>query len=75
MDFHIFQQSDGQQDQNLNIDTFYKLPVPSAQCITGTEKYPDVGMLSNYRDDDYGQGYAEIKQTFRALTNDDILQR
>ena len=28
----------------------------------------------NYDDDDYNQGYGQIKEAFRALTKDDILQ-
>ena len=69
-----FQQQDRQDSQNLNIDTFCRLPVVSAQCIIGTEKYPDAGILLNYDDDDYSQGYHQIKEAFRALTKDDILQ-
>ena len=42
-----FQQSDRQHDQILNKDTFYRPPVTSAQCIIGTEKYPDSGILLN----------------------------
>ena len=38
------------------------------------EKYPDAGILINYDDDDYSQGYSQIKEAFRALTKDDILQ-
>ena len=33
-----FQQHDRQYDQNLNNDTFYRMPVTSAQCVIGTEK-------------------------------------
>ena len=40
----------------------------------GTEKYPDIGVLSDYKDNDYAQGYAQIKEAFRALRRDDILQ-
>ena len=69
-----FQQRDRQDSQNLNNDTFCRLPVVSAQCIIGTEKYPDAGILLNYDDDDYSQGYHQIKEVFRALTKDDILQ-
>ena len=69
-----FQQRDRQGSQNLNNDTFCRLPVVSAQCIIGTEKYPDAGILLNYDDDDYSQGYHQIKEAFRALTKDDILQ-
>ena len=69
-----FQQQDRQNSQNLNFDTFCRLPVVSAECISGTEKYPDALPLLNYDDDDYAPGYAQNKEAFRALTKDDILQ-
>ena len=69
-----FQQSDRQLDQNLNNDTFYRPPVTSAQCNIETEKYPDSAILINYNDDDYSQGYGLIKQAFKDLTKDDILE-
>ena len=72
--FVAFQQSDRQNDQNLNNDTFYRPPVISTQCIIGTEKYPDSGNLLNYNDDDYSQGYGQIKEAFKALTKDNLLQ-
>ena len=50
-----FQQAERQQSQNLNNDTFYRLPVVSAQCVIGTEKYPNAGILLNYDDDDYSR--------------------
>ena len=70
-----FQQRDRQDSQNLNNDTFYGLPVTSCQCVIGTEKNPDAGILLNYDDDDdYSQGYHQIKEAFRALTKDNTLQ-
>ena len=69
-----FRQQDRQDSQNLNNDTFCRLPVVSAQCIIGTEKYPDAGISLNYVDDDYSQGYHQIKEAFNALTKDDIVQ-
>ena len=72
--FVAFQQSDRQNDQNLNNDTFYRPPVTSAQCIIGTEKYPDNSILLNYNDDDYSQGYGQVKEAFKALTKDNLLQ-
>ena len=63
-----------QDSQNLNNDSFYRLPVVSAQGIIGTDKYPDAGILLNYDDDDYSQGYHQIKEAFKALTKDNILQ-
>ena len=69
-----FQQQDRQNSQNENNDTFYRPSVTSPQCIIGTEKYPDSGILLNYDEDDYNQGYGQIKEAFRALTKDDILQ-
>ena len=72
--FVAFQQNDREHDQNLNNDTFVRLPVISAQVVIGTERYPDSGILLNYDDDDYSQGYGLIKEAFKALTEDDILQ-
>ena len=48
-----FQQRDRQESQNLNNDTFCRLPFVSAQAVISTEKYPDSGILLNYDDDDY----------------------
>ena len=68
-----FQQQDRQDNHNFKKDTFYRLPVVSAQCIIGTEKYPDAGILLIY-DENYSQCYAQIKEAFRALTKNHILQ-
>ena len=65
---------DRQHDQDLNNDTFYRMHVTSAQCIIGTERYPDIAIFLNYKDDDYSQAYGQIKEAFKALTKDDILQ-
>ena len=55
-----FQQQDRQDSQSLNNDRFCRLPVVSAQYIIGTEKDPDAGIILNYDDDDYSQGYHQI---------------
>ena len=73
--FVAFQQNDRQNDQNLNNDTFYRPLATSAQCIIGTEKYPDCGILLNYNDDDYSKGYGQIKEAFKALTKDNLFQQ
>ena len=72
--FVAFQQNDRKNDQILNNDTFYRPLVTSAQCIIGIEKYPDNSILLNYNDDNYSQGYGQIKEAFKALTKDNILQ-
>ena len=46
----------------------------NTQCNIGTENYPDSAILLNYNDDDLSQGYGENKESFKALTKDDILQ-
>ena len=33
-----FQQKDRQDSRNLNMDTFCRLPIVSAQCVIGTER-------------------------------------
>ena len=43
-----FHQQDRQDSQNLNNDTFVRLPVVSAQCIIGTEKRKNILMLLYY---------------------------
>ena len=58
----------------MNNDTFCRLPIVSAQCILGNEKYADTGILLNFNDDDHSQRYHQIKVTFRALTHDNTLQ-
>ena len=68
-----FQQRSRQDSQKLIIDLFL-LPVNSAQCISGIEKYPDAGLKLNYVDDDYSHGYGQTKEVFRNLKRDDILQ-
>ena len=72
--FKVFRQNDRQHDQNLNNDTLCRLPVTGALCIIGTEKYADNSSLLNYNNDDYSQDYGQIKEAFRALTKDNILQ-
>ena len=69
-----FQQRDRQESPNLNNGTFSRPPVTSAQCIIGTEKYPDSAILIYYNDDDYSQGYGQIGEAFKALTKHDILK-
>ena len=58
----------------MNNASFYRPPVTSAQCFIGTEKYPASAILINYEDDDYSQGFGQIKEASRALTKDDILK-
>ena len=70
----VFQQNDRQHDQILNNDTFVRLSVITAQVVIGTERYPDTGNILNYNDDDYFQGYGQVKEAFKVLTKDNILQ-
>ena len=73
--FKAFQQRIWQNPQSLKNDTFCRLPVNSAQCIIGLEKYPDADVSLGYDvDDDHSQGYSQIKETFRASTTKVIFQ-
>ena len=62
-----FQQREKQDSQNLNRDTFYRLPVTSAH-------YPVSTNLLNYDEDYYFQEHGQIQGVFRALMKDDNLQ-
>ena len=57
-----FQQRDWQESKKLNTDTFCRLPVTSAQCIIGTEKHRDTGILLNFDDDFYSQNMLKLKK-------------
>ena len=50
------------------------MPVASAQCIIGVEKYPDNAIILNCNEDNFSQAYGQIKEVFKALTKDNILQ-
>ena len=65
---------DRKKSQNLNNDTFYRPRAINAHVVIGTEMYPDNRLLLNYDDDNYSQGYGQIKEAFKALTQDDIVQ-
>ena len=52
----------------------FSLPVTSAQCNIGAEKYPDSSISLNYDDEGYSQGYRLKKEGFKDLTKDDILE-
>ena len=70
-----FQKRYRQDSQNLNNESFCRLSVTSAQCIAGTEKDPDAGIIIRICDDDYSlHGHGQIKESYKALTKDDILQ-
>ena len=51
------QQRDRWHYQPLKIDTFCRLSVKIAQCIFGTENYPDTDMDSEHAEDKFSQGY------------------
>ena len=50
------------------------MPVTSCQCIIGIEEYRVSAILLKYDDGLYSQGYAQIKEVFKALIEGDILQ-
>ena len=48
-----FQQQERQDSQNMNNDTFCRLPVISCQCSIGMVKYPNCIILLYYDDDEF----------------------
>ena len=66
-----------QRDQfnqyHQNIDIFYIPSVVDAQCIVGSEKFPDAGIYCNYAIDKYSQAYGEFVSCFRHLAKDNII--
>ena len=72
--FAGFQQMDRKNSENLNNDSFYRPPVTSAHVVISSERYLDNSLSLDHDDDDYSQGYGQIKEAFKALTKDAILQ-
>ena len=68
-----FQQRERQDTQKLSKDSFCRLPVTSAQIITGREKKLEARVFLNYDKNDHTHGFSHFKKDFRALTKDDIL--
>ena len=68
-----FIQRDQFNQQHQNSDTFYRPSVVNAQCIFGSEKFPDAGISCNYAIDKYSQAYAEFVSCFGHLAKDNIL--
>ena len=72
--FVAFQQNVRQNDQDLNNDTFYRPLITSTQGIIGTEKEPDSVIFLKYNEGVYSQEYGHIKEAFKALTKNNLLQ-
>ena len=69
-----FMQGDQFNQLHQNNNTFYRPSVVNAQCIIGSEKFPDAGINCNYAIDKYSQAYGEIVSCFRHLAKDNNLQ-
>ena len=69
-----FMQRDQFNQQLQNNGTFYRPSVVNAQCIIGSEKFPDAGLNCIYAIDEHSQPYGEIVSCFRHLAKDNILQ-
>ena len=79
MNVHIWRIVGSQQRKRQNWknpikDSFFRKPVASVHCIIRTENYLDVRILLNYDEYEYNQGYEHVKEAFRSLARDDILQ-
>ena len=69
-----FVQRDQFNQQHQNNDIFYRPSVVNAQCIIGSENFPDARITCNYSFDNYSEAYAEIVSCFRHLAKDNFLQ-
>ena len=54
------QQTDRLDSQERPNGLFFQSSILNAQCIIGTEKYPDVGLNCDYMNANYSQAYGEI---------------
>ena len=67
-------QRDKLNQQHKNIDIFRKPTVVNAQCVIGSEKYPDAVINWNYAFDRYSTAYGKIASCFRHVAKDYMLQ-
>ena len=74
MDFCRFSAEEETGVTKLKQWYFFQTPLTSAQGKFGTEKKADAAIIIKYDDDNYFQGYGQIKGAFKALTKDDILK-
>ena len=62
-----FMERDQFNQQHQNNDTFCRPSVVIAQCVVGSEKFPDAGINCCYAIDKYSQAYGGIVSCFRHL--------
>ena len=67
-------QRDRFNQQHQNNDTLYRPSVVNAQCILGSEKFPDAGRICIYAFDKFSLVYDESVSCFRHLSKDNFLQ-
>ena len=69
-----FVQRDQFNQQQQNIDTFYRASVANTQCTIGSEQFPDAGINCKFAIDKYSQAYEENVSCIRHSAKDNILQ-
>ena len=69
-----FMQRSQFNQQHQKNDKFYRPSVLNAQCILGSERYPDAGTNCNHAIDKYSQALGENVSCFRHLAEYNILQ-
>ena len=62
-----YMQRDQFNQQHQNFDTFRRPSVANAQCIRGSEKYPDAGLNCNYAIYKCSQAFGEMVSCFKHL--------
>ena len=69
-----FAQRDQFNQQHQNNGAICRPSVVNAQCIIGSEIFPDAGINCKYAFDKYSQAYDKIVSCFRYLAGNNILQ-
>ena len=68
-------QRDQLNQHHQNNDTSYRPSVVNAQCIIGSENYPDAKNICSYAIDKYPPAYGGIASCFTFFVKDRILHR
>ena len=67
-----YMQRDQFNEQHQVFDIFHRPSVVNAQCIIGSEKFPDAGINCNFAIDRSSQAYGEIISSFGPLDKDNF---
>ena len=69
-----FQLGNRLESNKRNDGTLSRPAVTNGQCTFGTQQDPDASIIKNFDDDNCSDGHVQLKESFKALRKNDIVQ-